>query len=106
MATKPGQNSGGNDFGKMPGGSAPGGSGADLLNNPKGQGPSGAAPRDFTQSGKGPQKQGEPEDMNPESITKEGNLRVPLAEVPSNSPRKPLIGVGSSGDGRKPFKGI
>lgn len=96
----------GNDFVKNPAGSSPGGKGADLTTNPAGAGPTGATPTDFTKGGKGAQKSGEPEDLNAESMLKDKGVRVPLADVPPGSPRAPFIGVGSMGDGRKPFKGI
>jgi len=96
----------GNDFTKNPAGATPGGPGADFVANPVGTGPTGATPIDFTKGGKSAQKSGEPEDLNPESTIKQSGQRVPLADVPTGSPRAPLIGVGSIGDGRKPFKGI
>lgn len=96
----------GNDFIKNPAGSVAGGKGANFVEKPAGEGPTGTTPTDFTRGGKSDQKTGEPEDLNPESTIRDAGVRVPLADVPQGSPRGPMIGVGSMGDGRKPFKGI
>lgn len=95
----------GNDFTKNPAGSQPGGKGANLIEKPAGAGPTAAAPPDFTKGGKDAQKSGS-DPVNPESAIKDKGQMVPLADVPPGSPRAPFIGVGSMGNGRKPFKGI
>jgi hypothetical protein len=94
----------GNDFNKNPGGSGAGGKGIDLLTKPNGSGPSGAKPRDFTKSDNTTQKSGEAADLNPGSEIRQDGSLVPLADVPSGSPRAPMIGVGSIGNSKKPFK--
>lgn len=97
----------GNNFLTNPAGSQPGTSGNNFLENPAGGGPTAATPPDFTKGGKDPQKQGT-DPTNPQSdVTSDGGPGLrPAADVPANSPRKGLIGVGSIGDSRKPFKGI
>lgn len=95
----------GNDFIKNPAGSSPGGRGVDFVRNPGGVGPTAATPPDFTKGGKDPQRSGS-DPTNPASEVKDKGLLVPLADVAPGSPRGNLVGVGSMGDTRKPFKGI
>lgn len=96
----------GNDFVKNPAGGTSGGAGANFVTTPQGAGPTGATPTDFTKGGKSPQKSGEAPDLNSQSEIRDQGKLVPLADVPQGSPRKSLIGTGSMGDSRKPFKGI
>lgn len=94
------------DFTKNPTGSAPGGAGVNFLTNPSGSGPSAQTPPNFAAGpGSTPQKTGVAEDLNPESEIKDkGDGLRPAADAPPS--RKNLVGVGSIGDARKPFKGI
>lgn len=89
----------GNDFVKNPAGGNPGGRGNDFLTRPEGEGPTGATPTDFAKGGKGPQKSGEAEDLNPESEIRDGGELVPLID-------RPDAGTGSIGNAHKPFKGF
>ncbi len=96
------------DFVKNPAGSQPGGRGTNFLTNPAGQGPTAPAPPNFAAGAGEQQKSGEAPDLCPESEIKDkgGPGLRPAADVPPGSPRKDLIGVGSMGESRKPFKGI
>jgi len=96
----------GNDFLKNPAGSQPGTRGNDFVTSPAGAGPSAPTPPDFTKGSASPQKTGPAPDLNPESEVKGKDGLLPDATVPQGSPRAPLIGVGSIGDTRKPFKGF
>lgn len=95
------------DFTKNPAGSAPGSAGVNFLTNPSGSGPSAPTPPNFAAGPTlEPQKQGGAPDISPESEIKDkgGPGLRPAADAPPS--RKDLVGVGSIGDARKPFKGI
>lgn len=84
-------------------GAAPGKNGVNFLTNPSGGASSGAKPTDFTRATVAKQKSGAASDINAESAIKDKGQLIPLADVTSG-PRKEMVGAGSIGDARKPFK--
>ena len=79
-----------------------GGAGNNFITHPSGSAPSGAKPTNFVEPKVAAQKSGQSADINAASAIKDKGLLVPLADV--TSARKELIGAGSIGDNRKPFR--
>lgn len=79
-----------------------GGNGNNFITNPSGGAASGAKPTDFTRPTVAAQKSGQAADINAQSAIKDKGQLIPLADV--TSARKELVGAGSIGDNRKPFK--
>ena len=88
-----------------------GGAGNNFITHPSGSAPFNgthqaigklAKPTNFVEPKVAAQKSGQSADINAASAIKDKGLLVPLADV--TSARKELIGAGSIGDNRKPFR--
>jgi hypothetical protein len=98
-----GTNTGASTMANSTAGANPGKNGNNFLTNPSGNSPAGAKPTDFTRAKVATQKSGPNCDINAQSAIKDKGQLVPLADVTSG-PRKEMVGAGSIGDSRKPFK--
>lgn len=96
-------NAGASTMANSTAGANPGKNGVNFLTSPSGGASSGAKPTDFTRATVPTQKSGQAADINAQSAIKDKGQLIPLADVTSG-PRKEMVGAGSIGDSRKPFK--